>query len=572
MNPEDAGSQTSAQTDHSRSGWHVGEDLTPLEEEMRGEAAAGKLVDRGAGPFGLAAMQAWDEERTIRAAVLRYLLTSDEWPVDAKGVRLQGVRISGQLDLEATVLRCGLSLNSCFLDDEQPVCLDHASVPRLSITRCQLAGLTGEILTVREVDLSGSTLTGPLRLIGADITSQLICRDAKLSGRTNKGAVLIADGMKAESVFLNGEFVATGAVRLSGANITGQLNCRGAHIDGEDANHCSLVAFGMRVDDDVLLDQGFKAAGTLLFQSARIGGSVWLKPEALAGRDKVALNATGMQVSDLFVWEPAAEVLGQVKLAGAAVGQLEDNWAGGRTNGFWPTDKQLHLDGFTYGRFGGNQRVTMKQRLKWIRSQYGSELDVSFWKHPINWWAIHHHHSDEIRFASQPYEQLAAVYRQTGEDSDARKVAIARRADLRRYGNLNPYRKTINWLLDQTIRYGYQSWRAGVGLALVFVIFWALSCFAQDHHLIEPVGNTENLKRAPSATQCTSDYPCFYPAGYAVDTVVPLINVHQAANWGPDGSGPGGAAFVVSTWIATGLGWALATLLVAGYTGLVRQD
>ena len=29
---------------------------------------------------------------------------------------------------------------------------------------------------------------------------------------------------------------------------------------------------------------------------------------------------------------------------------------------------------------------------------------------------------------------------------------------------------------------------------------------------------------------------------------------------------------MTASWVATGVGWALATLLVAGYTGLVGQD
>ena len=109
-----------------------------------------------------------------------------------------------------------------------------------------------------------------------------------------------------------------------------------------------------------------------------------------------------------------------------------------------------------------------------------------------------------------------------------------------------------------------------MGLAAVFVIFAWLSVLAQQHHLIVPVGSFK--ESAPSATNCTSSYPCFYPVGYAVDTVIPIINVHQADNWGPDGNAPWGRAFVAVTWIATGAGWALVTLLVAGYTGLVRQD
>lgn len=145
-------------------------------------------------------------------------------------------------------------------------------------------------------------------------------------------------------------------------------------------------------------------------------------------------------------------------------------------------------------------------------------------------------------------------------------------ADLRKYGNLNWYRWGGNRLLDKTIKYGYQAWQAGVGLAVVYEVFVALSFGAQNHHLMIPVGDTEGLHPAPSATRWTGSYPCFYPVGYAVDTVVPIINVHQADNWGPDGSARWGLAWVVITWIATLLGWALATLLVAGYTGLVRQE
>lgn len=107
---------------------------------------------------------------------------------------------------------------------------------------------------------------------------------------------------------------------------------------------------------------------------------------------------------------------------------------------------------------------------------------------------------------------------------------------------------------------------------VVLVVFAGLSFLAQHHHLMVPVGDTDGLHFVPSATKCTIDYPCFYAVGYAVDTVIPIINVHQAEYWGPYGQVPWGRAWVIGSWIATGLGWALATLLVAGYTGLVRRD
>ncbi len=65
---------------------------------------------------------------------------------------------------------------------------------------------------------------------------------------------------------------------------------------------------------------------------------------------------------------------------------------------------------------------------------------------------------------TQPYEQLAAVCRRAGQDSAARTLAIARRADLREFRNLSSCSKAGKWLLDKTIKYGYQTWRAGVGI------------------------------------------------------------------------------------------------------------
>ena len=787
-----------------------GRDLTPLEEEMVAAAGTGELLDWGEGPFSLTVMQAWGDERTIRAAVLRHLLVAGHWPVDMRGVRLRGVRITGHLDLEAAVLRRPVSLQGCYLDADEAICFDYATASRVALAGCHLAGLKGRMLRARELDLSGSILAGPLqlsaadipgslscrgaqltghdqdgdaligdgmkvgsdvfldggftaagavwlpgaaitgqlscrgaqltsqnqggnaldaggmkvggdvfldggftaagavrlpgaaitgqlscrgaqltsqnqggnalvgdgmkvggnvfldggftaagavrlpsaaitgqlscrgaqltsqdqggnalvgdgmkvgagvfldrgftaagavRLPGADITGQLNCRGAKLTGQNQYGDALDAGGMKVGDVFLDGGFSAAGAVRLHGADITGQLNCGSAQLTGHDQDGDALIGDGMKVGGDVFLDRGFTpagavrlpgaditgqlncrgaqltsqnqdgnaldasgmrvggdvfldggltAAGTFSLNSAHVGGSVSLRPAALAGAGTVALTAAKAQIVGHLRWVPGQRVLGRVNLEGATVGELDDDWSRNRVNGYWPIGGLLSLDGFIYGRFGGDQQATVEQRLAWIRSQYQQPAD-----------------SGSAAFGTQPYEQLAAVYRQAGQDDQARKVAIARRADPRKYGKLNPYRRFGNWFLDWTIKYGYQTWRAAAGLAAVFVVFLVLSIFAQRHHAIVPIGEIDGLHSVPSATQCTSNYPCFYPAGYTVDTVIPIINVHQADYWGPDGNAPWGWVWVGLTWVATAAGWALATLLVAGYTGLVRQD
>jgi hypothetical protein len=645
-----------------------GGSLLPLEVEMIAGAAAGELVDRGAGPSDLAEMQTWGQERTVRAEVLQHLLVAGEWPVHAKGVRLRGVRISGHLDLKAATLAGPLSLDGCYLDAGKRASLDYATASLVTLTGCQLAGLTGRMLTARELDLRNSTLARPLSLRGA-VIGQLICGGAqlnghgyaltargmkvsgiahlddgftaagairlsgaeigqlrfdgaRLAGRDGHGCALIADGMKVSgNVYLNKGFTAAGAIRLSGAEI-GQLICDGAQLTDTDRDGYALTAHGMKasgnvylnqkftaagtvsltsahvggsvrlsgakigqprcdgarltdtdrdrfalnaarmeVSGNVYLDEDFTAAGTVSLASSHVGGSVVLAPAEPAGTDEGAFNFTAIraQIAGALRWRPTRPFSGRVNLEGATVGQLEDNprednWRD-RPNGYWPADGRLRLDGFTYGRFGGRNQPSVDDRLKWIRGQYQQ-----------------HAGDGPADFATQPYEQLAAVYRQAGLDGQARKVAIARRADLRKYGDLTRYRRLGNWFLDWSIQYGYQTWRAVLYLAALFMVFLVLSIVGQQQHVIVPIGDIRGLHPVPSATECTSSYPCFYPAGYAVDTVIPIINVHQADNWGPDGSAPWGQAFVVSTWIATGLGWALATLLVAGYTGLVRRD
>ncbi len=685
---------------------------------MRAKAATGELLDCGAGPFDLAAMQLWGEERAVSAAALRDLLVGGQWRVHAKGVRLRGVKISGLLDLQGATLRCPLSLDSCYLDADDPACLDHATASQVALTGCQLAGLTANMLTARQIDLSRSTLrSGPLslmcanitdnlicsgaqlngtdsdlnalvaggmkvgssvyldqylddrftaagaiwlaraeiggdlacsgaqlgsnrdgtgllaegvkiggqvflregfatdgavRLLGADITGDLSCRaavlgndhngnalvadrmrvggevhlyrgftadgavvlngaditgdlsfsGAQLTGTDHDGNALVADGMKAHhDVLLDREpddgeigqpFTAGGAVRLARADITGQLRCSGAQLTGTDRDGNALVADGMKVGAAVLLDEGFTSAGTVSLNSARADQLV-LRPAKVAGANEITFNftATEAQIAGELRWAPDGQFSGKVNLEDAHVGELEDDWTspGKQAHGSWPRGGRLRLNGLTYGGLGD---ASVKQRLQWIRSQYEGGKPTAF--------------------AAQPYEQLADMYRQAGQDTEAREVAIARRRDLRKYGNLTWYRELGNWFLDKTIRYGYQTWRAAAGLVAVFVAFLVLSIIGQHQHVIVPLGDVNGLNPVPTATRCTSDYPCFYPFGYTVDTVIPIINVHQADHWGPDAHAPTGWLWVFGAWGATAAGWALATLLVAGYTGLVRQN
>jgi len=344
----------------------------------------------------------------------------------------------------------------------------------------------------------------------------------------------------------------TGPLWLPDADIDGLLSCRGAHLNGQDNRGGALVADKATIGGGVLLDTGFTASGAVSFASAQIEGSVYLVPTRLA-TDATAFSAARARIKGALLWAPEEQVRGQVDLESAEVGELDDDWGPGdrSANGFWPSGERLRLKGFTYGAIGGAHPTA--HRLDWIRSQ--------FWPY-----------DKSVPFTTQPYDQLAVAYRKAGLDTQATRVAIATWSDRRRFDHLGPARWLGNWLYDETIKYSYQSWRAVWYMAAIYVIVVLVLFIAQGHGLIVPVGSINGLHPAPVATSCRANYPCFYPPGYAIDVVLPLINVHQAQFWGVNGAGPWGRALIYFTWVATVLGWFGTGFLLTGLTNLARRN
>jgi hypothetical protein len=85
-------------------------------------------------------------------------------------------------------------------------------------------------------------------------------------------------------------------------------------------------------------------------------------------------------------------------------------------------------------------------------------------------------------------------------------------------------------------------------------------------------------------------YESFYPVIYSLENCFPLVKLGQAERWRPDPTPPASPcaasgwvyqllclvvspAFLrVFRWAQICLGWILATLFVAGLTGIVRKD
>jgi len=137
---------------------------------------------------------------------------------------------------------------------------------------------------------------------------------------------------------------------------------------------------------------------------------------------------------------------------------------------------------------------------------------------------------------------MAAVYEQSGDVEAARKVRIEKERSLRRPGGLTGTARFANLVLDWSIRYGWQPWRAVVfGLAVVAVCA-----------LLFASAGSKSFTRSNSNARTAR----FQPVAYSLDTVLPVIDLRQEASWVPRKTvewHPAGGR--TSGWIVQGLIW-----------------
>jgi hypothetical protein len=135
-------------------------------------------------------------------------------------------------------------------------------------------------------------------------------------------------------------------------------------------------------------------------------------------------------------------------------------------------------------------------------------------------------------------------------------------------------------VLRGTIGHGFEPARALV-IALPLLVgmaFWY--GHARDHDLM--VASDEPKDPAATslaqASECTDRYPCFQPVVYAVDNLVPIVDLGQRTNWQPDQSREAdrwvdsGRWLAAATWVTSAVGWILATLVAASFTQVIRRE
>jgi hypothetical protein len=522
-------------------------DWTPVEARMWWAFRAGTTCDpgpRGPGADDPVTADAprWPASRTVRAqAVAELLLNPPAAQTGRVGaLKLRGMRISGRLMLAGATITPYVQLDDCRFDEDLmlPECragsmrLVRCLIPRLEAARLQITG---------DLHLPQCVIPGGIRLTDAQIGTDLLLNQLTVRDGLSRRAVA-ADGLTVGQD-MDAELIdVTGELSLRSARIGGRLNLRGAVLRNPGGTF-ALNAARISVEHTLYLSSGnlrapdaaapagshdagtvpparpapssrdFTCDGGVRLDDGRFGNAIVVNRARFTLHDQQQVSLRRVQTPDLR-FTPRQPPTGRVSLAGARVGGLTD------APESWPAHG-TDLSGFTYDTIASRTDFPLARRIGWL-------------------------HDATPEYSPGAYERLAAALRTGGEDAQAREVLLAKQR--RRRETLPPAGRFWGWLQDVTVGYGFRPGRAAVWMA----VLWALgTLYFALHH-------------APPPTD--SGYrPHWSPALYALDLLLPVIDLGQDNAWRMSGAGQ---------WAASGLtllGWILATTAAAGASRLLRR-
>ncbi|MBG0856063.1 oxidoreductase [Streptomyces spinoverrucosus] len=476
----------------------------------------------------------WGPERTVRARIVCWLLLDGPPALAGRvsALKLTGVQVSGSLDLAGGAVVPYVELRGCRFEQEvlmpeaqfRTVRLVNCSVPRLEAARVHIEG---------DLHLPRCRFHNGIRLTDAHIGTDLLLNQAVVY-RDHTGRSIAGDGMTVGQDLQAEMLESHGELSLRSANVGVSLSLRGARLRNP-YTRLALNAPQLTVERTLYLTpagvggpqlagrtpargtriQQFECQGGVRLDDGRFGDAVDLERARFTLTDDQELSLRRVQVPELrFLGERPQR--GKVVLSGARIVNLVDRASS------WPGPGNLHMPGFAYENLVPQGPFPLAERLEWVAAATAEY-------HP------------------EPYERLAAVLRAGGEDEDAREVLLAKQR--RRRETLPPAGKFWGYAQDLTVAYGYRPGRAAVWMA----VLWA-------------AGSLAFACAGRPRTGGSAGAPPWNPALFALDLLLPVIDLGQVGVWHLDGGWQWLAAALVL------LGWILATTVAAGATRLLRRN
>jgi hypothetical protein len=512
------------------------EDLTAAEAGMWQAFRDGSVYDLRSGdaavddPHG---EHPWGPERSVRAWIVAWLLLDGPPALAGRvaSLKLTGVQITDTLDLAGGTIVPYVEFSGCRFEKEvllpearfTTVRLADCSVPRLEAARLQTEG---------DLHLPRCRFHNGVRLTDAHIGTDLLLNQAVVH-QDRRGRSIIADGLTVGQD-LQAEMLEThGELSLRSATVGVSLSLRGARLNNP-YTRLALNAPQLTVERTLYLTpagignplltsgttpargtrvQRFECRGGIRLDDGRFGDALDLDQARFVLDDDQELSLRRVQAPELrFLGERPER--GKVVLSGARIVTLVDRWTS------WPALGNLHMGGFTYENLVPQDAFPLARRLEWVAAATAEY-------HP------------------EPYERLATVLRNSGEDEDAREVLLAKQR--RRRETLPLAAKLWGYAQDWTVAYGYRPGRAAVWMA----VLWAAASLAFSHASHPPVNK--------------DGHPAWNPSLFALDLLLPVIDLGQVGQWQLSGGWQWLSAVVIL------LGWILATTVAAGATRLLRR-
>lgn len=521
------------------------DDLTDVERGLWDAYAEGATYDlrsRDPARNDPAGLHTWGPERTVRAdTVARLLLHGPEArPGRVAAMKLAGAYITGALDLSGGRVAPYVELRQCRFENE--VLLPECGFATLRLVECSIPRLeAARLTTTGDFHLPRCTIDGGVRLTDAQIGTDLLLSQLSV-GRDRRGRAISADGITVGQDLQADLLQAHGEVRLRGATIGVSLNLAGSVLRNpygkralnapqltvertlhmgpeavpEPATAGATPPFGVggHTPPRGTRMQRFECHGGLRLDDGRFGDAVDLDDARFVMDPEQEMSLRRISTPELRFIGRRPEG-GRVVLSGARVVNLRDQYSS------WPEPGSLAMAGFFYEHLIPVGTFPLERRLEWIAAA-------------------------TPEFSPEPYENLATVLRTSGEDHDARRVLLAKH---RRHRETLPLAgKAWGLLQDWTVSYGYRPTRAVLWMA----VLWAVGTVYFSGH--EP----RALRRGEG--------PEWNPALYALDLLVPVIDLGQDNAWHQSGHYQWSAAALVLA------GWVLATTVAAGASRLLRRQ
>ena len=582
--------------------------LSPAEKKLIEGCKRGELTTLGNGTRPKRPSKA----RTIRADLLRYLILGgcEQCRLHEKGVQLEGAWIVGELDLSFASAKGAVRLLRCAF--AEPIVADQANFDRLVLNGSSLPSLNAQGATIKgHAFLRKLKSTGEVSFVGTEIGGQLTAEEAELNG--GEGSALNAQGATIRGgVFLR-NLKSTGEVSLSGAEIGGELSCDGAELNGGEGE--ALNAQNATIRGGTFLRK-LKSTGEVSFSGAEIEGQLSAEEAELNGEKGKALNAQRMIVRGGFIWRKLKAVVGEVDLNAAHLSDLVDDEQS------WKAVSQLMLMGATYENLVGPHSLPFRKL--WLKN--GAIFNGQFHPQPYQQLAKfyretgHRHEAREILIEKER-EQRKAVRAsiRKGRRKAESDVPFSVKTTLpwswdaiRRWISfyLSPWlRIGWNWFWDILIRYiagyGYKPWLSLAWLAgmigIVWIgafVTWDAGDFAPNSAIVLTSPEWKAVADLPEVYTAISedakqmivedmtpahpwsapdapgkDYESFYSLAYALDVVVPVLDLGQTDAWAPSPArGDWGYRMFYLQKMFIVLGWVVTAIAAAAISGMIRRD